>query len=451
MKQSRIAALILASFMMMSPFSVFAQTATSSQYDNYRWGRGTDASSQAISALGTTAPTSFPIPVLFGVTPSNLSPNFGDPRDGGARTHLGEDIMADKDTPIVSPVAGVVLKNETGASEGNAVYVAIAGGFTLVYMHLDKFAEGVAAGTVVQPGSLLGYVGNTGDAVGGATHLHFEVHDASRAAIDPMPFLSQEFSAQQKISFLNTILSQTSDPNGLAQLLAANFRSTFTGDQNAGISLPPLVISALASVPSSSNTSQLPAGDLTIGSSGPDVVALQRFLIAQQSSAASDLAEAGATGYFGTITRTALSNYQSMHGLFPATGVYTGTTRAMIAPQLSSVSVPAPTPVTAPVPVPNNAIVPGDSSPVTSLNTALTLTRDLSAGMTNSDVLLLQRFLNARGYTIASSGAGSPGQETTYFGPATKAAVIRLQSAHAIAPAVGFVGTITRGVIAGII
>src|SRR5690606_7842118 len=43
------------------------------------------------------------IPILFGVTVSDLAPNFGDPRDGGGRTHEGLDIMAPEGTPIVSP------------------------------------------------------------------------------------------------------------------------------------------------------------------------------------------------------------------------------------------------------------------------------------------------------------------------------------------------------------
>jgi peptidoglycan hydrolase-like protein with peptidoglycan-binding domain len=38
---------------------------------------------------------------------------------------------------------------------------------------------------------------------------------------------------------------------------------------------------------------------------------------------------------------------------------------------------------------------------------------------------------NALGFTIAKSGAGSPGKETNYFGPATRLALIRFQEANA--------------------
>lgn len=257
-----------------------------------------------IQALGSSAPTVLPIPVLIGVSVGDLSPNFGDPRDGGSRSHKGEDIMAPKGTPIVSPVAGVVLRNTTGPSEGNTVYEAIGGGYTLVYMHLDRFAEGVTSGSVLQPGSLIGYVGNTGNAAGGAAHLHFEVHDATGTAVDPLPFLTTEFSAEQKASFLSAIRTQTTDR-------------------------------------------------------------------------------------------------ASLDALTPAV----------------------------------------DPTPSVQM---LALSRDLSIGMTGEDVRSLQRFLNVHGFTLAPSGAGSPGNETAYFGPATRAAVARFQTAHAVMPSVGYVGPLTR-------
>ena len=71
-------------------------------------------------------------------------------------------------------------------------------------------------------------------------------------------------------------------------------------------------------------------------------------------------------------------------------------------------------------------------------------TSDLTVGSTGSSVMYLQQWLNANGYTVAVSGAGSPGMETSTFGPATRAAVAKYQAAMGISPAAGYVGPMTR-------
>src|SRR3989344_91593 len=237
------------------------------------WRRQSSELQQKISVLPGVAEVAVLMPVLFGVGVNNISPNFGDPRDGGTRTHIGEDIMAVKGTPIVSPTAAVVLRTGVGSGQGNYVTTANPGGETFVYMHLDRFGEGIAEGVVLAQGELIGYVGNTGNASGGAAHLHFEVHNSSGTPTDPYPRLTAEFTPVQKISFLITILTQTSDPIALSQFLVANFRSTFTSDAQSGITLPPLITGALATVanvpPLSISDSYLPTGDLELGSSRP--------------------------------------------------------------------------------------------------------------------------------------------------------------------------------------
>lgn len=74
-------------------------------------------------------------------------------------------------------------------------------------------------------------------------------------------------------------------------------------------------------------------------------------------------------------------------------------------------------------------------------------TRNLQTGSTGEDVRALQKFLNANGYRVSASGAGSPGNETTRFGAATRAALIKLQKAKGITPSVGYYGPLTRATI----
>lgn len=73
---------------------------------------------------------------------------------------------------------------------------------------------------------------------------------------------------------------------------------------------------------------------------------------------------------------------------------------------------------------------------------------DLTTGTTlGSEVKALQQFLNAKGYTVSTSGAGSLGNETMTFGPATRAALAKYQKDHNITPAVGYFGAKTRAAV----
>ena len=78
---------------------------------------------------------------------------------------------------------------------------------------------------------------------------------------------------------------------------------------------------------------------------------------------------------------------------------------------------------------------------------AFVFNNDLKLGMTNPDVLELQKYLNANGFTIALTGLGSVGNESPYFGEKTKEALIKFQIANNLTPALGYFGSKTRAVI----
>lgn len=71
-------------------------------------------------------------------------------------------------------------------------------------------------------------------------------------------------------------------------------------------------------------------------------------------------------------------------------------------------------------------------------------TRSLFLGISGNDVKCLQKYLNSAGFLIASSGLGSPGNETGFFGNLTKNALVRWQNANSVVPASGFFGSISR-------
>ncbi|MCK9583278.1 MAG: peptidoglycan-binding protein, partial [Endomicrobiales bacterium] len=93
------------------------------------------------------------------------------------------------------------------------------------------------------------------------------------------------------------------------------------------------------------------------------------------------------------------------------------------------------------------------ATPVPTGNVAcagVTFTRNLTVGATGSDVKCLQVLLNTNGFTLAATGAGSPGMETSYFGPITLAAVKAFQAAKGWTPA-NQVGPLTRGALNALI
>ena len=114
---------------------------------------------------------------------------YGAPRDG--HTHAGQDILASCGLPEVAARGGKVIDTGYGGSAG--YYVAVHTTDTrydYFYAHL-RSASTVKAGQTVSTGQLVGYVGETGDAVG--CHLHFELWDGAwwngGHTIDPLPFL----------------------------------------------------------------------------------------------------------------------------------------------------------------------------------------------------------------------------------------------------------------------
>jgi hypothetical protein len=127
--------------------------------------------------------------------------DFGQPRHvGGYHPHWGNDILAPRNREIRAPFDGLAVSHSDGWFAGRYVTVVGPNGYVR-NGHLDRF------GTLgyVTNGTVVGYVGDSGDADGGPTHDHFEwhpwavpmpLHQApsgfSRVmdAIDPFPFLN---------------------------------------------------------------------------------------------------------------------------------------------------------------------------------------------------------------------------------------------------------------------
>jgi murein DD-endopeptidase MepM/ murein hydrolase activator NlpD len=117
--------------------------------------------------------------------PRAFSNDYGAPRGGGS-SHMGNDILAAKGTPVVANVSGVVTQRN-GAISGLAYFLAGDDGNRYFGAHLDSFG---ASGRV-SAGTQIGTVGNTGDASGGPPHLHFEIHPGGSGYTNPYSTLTK--------------------------------------------------------------------------------------------------------------------------------------------------------------------------------------------------------------------------------------------------------------------
>lgn len=114
---------------------------------------------------------------------------WGAARDSGARRHEGVDIFAARGTPVVAVTDGYITRTGNSGLGGKQVWQRDGiFGYSYYYAHLDSIIA--TDGRQVKAGDTLGLVGSTGNAEGGAPHLHFGIY-GSGGAVDPFPFIRQ--------------------------------------------------------------------------------------------------------------------------------------------------------------------------------------------------------------------------------------------------------------------
>jgi peptidoglycan LD-endopeptidase LytH len=133
-------------------------------------------------------PSFLPVPVE-GVAPSRLADTWGAARSDG-RTHEGIDIFAPRNTPVVATTRGVVVRRGWNDLGGRIVGVLGPGGWFHYYAHLEDW-DAPERGDWVEAGTVLGYVGNSGNAEGTPPHLHYGIYSGGGAK-NPYPLLIEE-------------------------------------------------------------------------------------------------------------------------------------------------------------------------------------------------------------------------------------------------------------------
>lgn len=125
-----------------------------------------------------------------GIKRQQLTDTWGASRSRG-RSHEGIDIMAPKGTKVYSATDGIVRSLQGNKLGGTVVWVMGPGQSWHYYAHLDRHSRKIKEGDFVQKGTLLGYVGHSGNASRNAPHLHYGIYlsGKGRGAVNPYPYL----------------------------------------------------------------------------------------------------------------------------------------------------------------------------------------------------------------------------------------------------------------------
>ena len=276
---------------------------------------------------------------------------FWSRRSGGI--HHAQDIMADKMTPVLAVADGIIRQvNWTGGSSPDSTRCCTLvlrhdDGWESRYIHLNNdtpgtddgagwgIADGVAPGVNVTAGSVIGWVGDSGNAEETASHLHFELLDPAGVYVNPFHALAQAGG--------NWLGSGAGDP------LFDGTRLLRVGDRGADVERLQVVLNELGISPGAADGIfgpltamavrgfQIDAGItadglvgpatrtalddrydpgtrhpdriLRLGDRGQDVIRLQELL------AASGHEPGPADGIFGSHTDAAVHSFQASAGL----------------------------------------------------------------------------------------------------------------------------------------
>ena len=113
---------------------------------------------------------------------------WGAPRYGPGpivRTHEGQDVFCSYGDPVLATETGIVNYGQAGLG-GMVARLFRADGSYWYFAHLSDFNnEEFPSGSTVQAGDIIGYCGNTGNAVSTPSHVHFGFYDTSGNARNP--------------------------------------------------------------------------------------------------------------------------------------------------------------------------------------------------------------------------------------------------------------------------
>ena len=143
-----------------------------------------ERSASRAGAAGGTAPQNTPgfiCPVQGG---ASFIDSWGFPRSGG-RKHKGVDMFNTRGTPLIAVVDGRI-KFSYNSLGGRSTHLYADNGVVYYYTHHDAHPNNISSGQRVSKGTVVGFLGNSGNARYTSPHLHFEIRPGGKA-VNPYP------------------------------------------------------------------------------------------------------------------------------------------------------------------------------------------------------------------------------------------------------------------------
>ncbi len=165
---------------------------------------------------------------------ASFTSDYGAPR-AGTGWHQGNDIFAPIGVPVLAVADGVLSKVGVNTLGGNRLWLTDDLGNAYYYAHLSGYAPHVADGVRVRGGEIIGFVGNTGQAITTPPHLHFEIHPGDGTSVDPYPYLlAWKRGTNVSLAFSAAVVSRGQAPAVGAVLIGQESRLDPVGDTGDG-------------------------------------------------------------------------------------------------------------------------------------------------------------------------------------------------------------------------
>lgn len=157
-------------------------------------------------------------PVQFSRISSRFSYRRYHPVLKSWKAHRGVDYAAPAGTPVRATANGRVLALGWNGGYGKRIVIKHGGAYNTWYAHLSRFRRGLRAGSYLEQGQIIGYIGSTGLATGPHLHYEFRVAGVHRNPLSYRFPAATPIAPEEKAGFL----SKAADWDARLRLISRN-------------------------------------------------------------------------------------------------------------------------------------------------------------------------------------------------------------------------------------